>query len=382
MDFSFTQRQQELWNDTVAFARDELQWDDLPQRDEQKIFIDENWQKIAKKGLLGLSMPEAYGGCGYDMVTTIHMLEALGYGCPDNGLTLAVNGQTWSIQHPIANSGTEAQRRKYLPGLIDGSIKGCHAMTEPESGSDAFNMATVAEKTDGGYCLNGKKVWVGMAPEADIVMVFASTNPDVGAWGVSAFIMEAGSPGLTLEATPEKMGLRTEPFGSVIMENVFVPEENRIGREGAGASLFNAGMSYERNFIFTSHIGSMARQLDQTIEYAKNRKQSGQPIGKYQSVSNRIADMRVRLETARLFLYKAAAMIDAGQDVSLHAAMTKLALSEIFVENSMDAIRIHGARGYMAATGVERDLRDAIGGVIYAGTSDIQRNLIARMLGL
>lgn len=382
MDFSFTAQQQELWEDIAEFGRNELQWKDLPERDRDAVFIEENWQKCAQKGLLGLNVPEVYGGCGYDLITSIHALEALGYGCPDNGLTLAVNGQSWSIQKPILNYGSEEQKQKYIPGLVDGTIKGAHGMTEPEAGSDAFSMSTTAKKVNGGYVINGKKIFVGMLPVADIVVLFATVNPELKHWGVTTFIVETDSDGVAVGTTKEKMGLRTEPFGYVTLNDVFVPEANRVGNEGSGASVFNASMTYERCFIFTSHIGSMARQLDQTIDYVTNRQQHGNSIGKFQSVSNRVADMKVRLETARLFLYKSAWMLDQGIDTTLQSAITKLSLSELFVENSMDAIRLHGGRGYLAETGVERDLRDSIGGVIYAGTSDIQRNIIARFLGL
>lgn len=382
MEFGWTEQQQALWDETYQFAEERLRLDDLADRDQRGAFLEENWQACANKGLLGLCMPTAYGGMGYDMVTTVHTLEALGYGCPDNGLTLAVNGQTWSVQLPILRFGTDTHKEKYLPGLINGTLKGAHAVTEPESGSDAFSLTTTAEKSDGGYLLNGRKIFIGMGPVADVLIVFATLNPKLGRWGVTAFIIDADSVGVEQGVARSKMGLRTEPMGDICLKDVFVPEENRLGREGAGASLFNDAINYERSFIFSSHVGSMARQLDKTVAYVKERKQGGVSIGKYQSVSNRIADMQVRLETARAFLYKAAWLADQGLDFSLQAAMTKLVVSELFVENSFDAVRVHGGRGYLAETGIERDLRDAIGGVIYAGTSDIQRNLIAGLMGL
>ncbi len=382
MDFSWTAQQIALWDDICQFARTELPTDDLFQRDHNGTFVQADWQRCASKGLFGLALPQTYGGSGFDLVTTIHALEALGYGCPNNGFTLAVNGQTWSVAMPILRFGTEAQRERYLPRLVNGTLKGAHAVTEPEVGSDVFGLTTTATPTTGGYLLNGRKTFIGMGPIADVFVLFATVNPQHGRWGITAFIVDAKSSGLSQEAPRDKMGLRTEPMGDVYLENVFVPEENRLGREGAGASIFNAAMTYERSFIFTSHIGSMARQLDQTISYVTTRKQGGQPIGKYQSVSNRIADMKVRLEMARAFLYKAAWMIDHGEDATLQSAMTKLVLSELFVANSLDAVRSYGGRGYLGEVGVERDLRDAIGGVLYAGTSDIQRNLIAGLLGL
>lgn len=381
MEFGWTEQQQSLWDTTLQFAREHLQTD-LVERDMAGTFSDENWQACAQNGIFGLYIPECYGGSGYDMVTTIHALEALGYGCADNGLTLAINGQMWAVQEPILQFGTEQQKEKYLPKLIDGTIKGAHGMTEPESGSDAFSLQTTAKKVEGGYVLNGEKMFIGLGPVAGLILVFATVKPELGRWGVTAFLVDGDAEGLTLSPAQSKMGLRTGPMGDVSLQDVFVPTENLLGKEGSGAAIFNASMKYERSFIFASHIGSMARQLDESIAYVTHRKQGGQPIGKYQSVSNRIADMKVRLETARHFLYKAAWCIDQKKDSTLEAAMAKLVISELFVENSVDAIRVHGGRGYLTEFGIERDLRDALGGVLYSGTSDIQRNLIAGLLGL
>lgn len=382
MDFGFTAQQQQAWDETVAFARNALRIDDLIERDQLGKFSEDNWQQCARHGLFGLVVPPEYGGSGYDLVTAVHILEALGYGCPDNGLTLAVNGQTWSITMPMLKFGTEEQKRTYLPAMVSGQIKGAHAMTEPESGSDAFSLTTTASKVDGGYVLNGGKVLIGMAPVADFAVLMATVNPAVGKWGITCFLVDLKAEGVRTGARTDKMGLRTEPHGHITLKDVFVPAANRLGKEGAGAAIFNASMSYERSFIFASHVGSMARQLDQAIAYVTTRQQGGQTIGKYQSVANRIADMKVRLETARLFLYQSAWLVEQGKDATLQAAMTKLTISELFVQNSLDAIRQYGGRGYVGEFSAERDLRDAVGGILYAGTSDIQRNLIAGLLGL
>lgn len=382
MDFGYTQQQQQLWDETLQFARQHLRHDDLIERDRQGEFSKDNWQQCATQGLLGLCVPSAYGGAGYDFVTTVHALEALGYGCPDNGLTLAINGQVWSITMPLVRFASEAQKQRYLPDLIAGRLKAAHAMTEPESGSDAFSLTTTAQKTEGGYLLNGQKILVGMAPVADLALLMATLNPALGRWGVTAFLVDLRAMGVTVEKRVDKLGLRTEPHGSITLTNVFVPKENLLGKEGAGAAIFHASMSYERSFIFTSHVGSMARQLDEAIAFVTTRQQGGQAIGKYQAVANRIADMKLRLETARLFLYKAAWQLDQGGDATMISALAKLAISELFVANSLDAIRQYGGRGYLSEFAAERDLRDAIGGVLYAGTSDIQRNIIAGLLGL
>ena len=381
MNFGPTQEQVALCDQMKSFSKNTL-GKDLAARDAAGEFRREDWEACAKEGVFGLNTPKELGGSGHDVLTSVLMLEALGHGSPDNGLSLAINGQVWCVQAPILKFGSDFQREKYVKGMVDGSMIGAHAMTEEESGSDAFGMKSTAEQTDGGYILNGRKIYVGMAPVADCILVFVSTDPSRGRWGISTFIVDAKSEGVTLHPAQEKMGLRTVPTGAIEFENVFVPVENMIGKPGSGASIFTASMDYERSFIFTSHVGSMARQLDQAIEFSRTRQQLGQPIGKLQSISNRIADMKLRLETSRLLLYKCASLLDQGKSIPMEAAMANLHIAESFVENSLASIRIHGGKGYMSAFEVERDLRDAVGGVIYSGTSDIQRNLIAGLLGL
>ncbi|MHC4910397.1 MAG: acyl-CoA dehydrogenase family protein, partial [Planctomycetota bacterium] len=323
-----------------------------------------------------------YGGCGLDIVTSVRMLEGIGYGCRDNGLTLGLNGQIWAVQEPILMFGSEEQKQRYLPRMCDGSLLAAHAMTEAESGSDAFSLKTTAERTEGGYILNGRKIYVGLAPVAGVSLVFANTNPAVGRWGITAFLVDNDLDGCEVSPPSSKMGLRTSPLGELTFRDCFVPESGRMGPEGAGVSIFNHSMDWERGFIFASHVGSMARQLDDCVAFARERNVFGNPIGKFQSVSNRIAEMRLRVETARLLIYKLAWMKQEDQPAMLEAAMTNLHLSESFAANSLDAIRIHGGRGYLTDFEVERDLRDSVGGVIYSGTSDIQRNIIAQVLGL
>lgn len=363
------------------FALEEL-GSDLKGRDQREEFQREDWQACAEHGIFGLNTPKHLGGSELSTLDSVEALESLGYGCPDNGLTLGINAQVWCVQAPILKFGNDFQHEKYLTSMVDGSQIGVHAMTEAEAGSDALNMKSIARKVDKGYRLTGRKQFVGLAPVADTILTFVVTNPARKKWGVTAMIVDAKSEGVTLHDSESKMGLRTIPTGAIEFQDVFVPEENVVGQEGAGASIFNASMDFERSFIFSSHVGSMARQLDETVAFAKERKLDRTPIGKHQSVSNRIADMRLRLETSRLLLHQAARLVDAGKRIPLEASMAKLHISEAFVENSLSAIRVSGGRGYMSEWGVERDLRDAVGGIIYSGTSDIQRNLIAAMLGL
>jgi hypothetical protein len=259
---------------------------------------------------------------------------------------------------------------------------GAHGMSEPDTGSDAYNLRTRADRVDGGYVLNGSKMFVTNAPVADMAVVFATIDPAKKMWGITAFLVDYGTNGFSVSRNIEKMGLRTSPMGELVLQDCFIPDENRLGPEGAGARIFNDSMEWERSCILASNLGVMERQLEQCIAYSKERIQYGQPIGKYQSVANRIVDMKIRLETARMLLYKVAWLKKQGKAAVMEAAMAKLYLSETFVQSGLDAIRTLGGYGYMTEFEVERDLRDAIGGTIYSGTSDIQRNIIARLLGL
>ena len=383
MDFSWTNTQTEFREKIVEFAKNELNKNFL-EREEKSLFSRKLWQKCADFGIQRLANPKEYGGSGeeVDILTSILAMEGFGFGCHDNGLAFALNAQMWTIQLPIVHFGNEEQKQKYLPRFATGEWIGCHALTEVETGSDVFNMKMTAEKCDGGYILNGQKRLVSLAPIADVALVFANANPKMGKWGVTAFLVETGTKGLKASESRTKMGLRTVPIGELTFEDCFVAEENRLGKEGAGFSISNHSLEYERCSILASQLGAMDRQIETTIAYAQKRKQFGQSIGKFQSVSNRVAEMKLRLETSRLLLYKVAWLKKMGKPAMLEAALLKLHLSESFVESSLDAIRNHGGIGYLTKTEVERDLRDAIGGLLYAGTSDIQRNIIARLLGL
>ena len=381
MDFSWTEEQLKFKNAVIGFAQKELN-EGLIDRDRQGELARENWKKCAQMGILGLAIPEEYGGSGTDILTTMLVMEGLGYGCRDNGLIFAMNAQMWSVQHPILTFGTEPQKQKYLPGFCSGELIGAHGMSEPDSGSDAYSLHTRAERISKGYLLNGTKTFVTNAPVADVSLVFATVNPAKGRGGVTAFLVDKGTPGFKVSRNIEKMGLRTSPMGELILEDCVVPAESRLGPEGAGAAIFNGSMEWERSCILGSHVGAMERQLEECLRYARERSQFGQKIGKFQSVANRIAEMKVRLETARLLLYQVAWLNQNGKPAIMEAAMAKLYLSECFVNSSLDAIRTYGGYGYMTELEVERDLRDSIGGLLYSGTSDIQRVIIARWLGL
>lgn len=383
MDLSWKKKQTDYKKKVIAFAEKHLN-DSIKERDSALEFSREDWNKCAEFGIQALASPRKYGGKEdeVDILTATLAMEGLGFGCRDNGLPFSLNAQMWTVQLPILQFGSEFQKEKYLKPMATGKIIGSHGLTEVNAGSDVFNMEATATKVEGGYLLNGKKRLITLGPVCDIALVFAKTNPKLGKWGVSGFIVEASSKGFLKSGNKAKMGLRTVPIGDLEFNDCFVPEENRLGKEGAGWSITIASLEYDRCNILASQLGAMEYQLESTIKFVKNRKQFGKSIGEFQSVSNRIADMKLRLETSRLLLYKVAWLKSQGKSAMMEAAMLKLYLSESFVASSLDAIRCHGGSGYLTEFEIERNLRDSVGGVIYAGTSDIQRNIISQILGL
>jgi alkylation response protein AidB-like acyl-CoA dehydrogenase len=382
MDFSFTEEQQSLRQNIIRFAQEKLN-EAVVERDREQRFSRELWRKCGEIGLQGLPVPEEYGGSGLDALSSAIALEAFGYGCHDGGLVFSLCAHLLSCVVPLWQYGNEEQKQRYLPGLCNGTLIGVHAMTEPGSGSDAFGLRTKAEPDDTGFRINGTKTFISNAPIADLVIVFAMTDSNKGYYGgVTAFLVENGTPGFVVSQKFEKMGLRTSPIGELVFEDVHVPAEAVLGGVGAGSTLFTQAMDWERICLFAGHIGTMERLLEQSIAYARTRAQFGQPIGKFQAISHRIVDMKVQLEAARLLTYRAAWRLGRVKNVSLDASMAKLFVSESLVKAALDTVQIHGGYGYMTEYELERALRDAVGSTIYSGTSEIQRNIIARWLGL
>jgi len=383
MNFSLTKEQLDYKQSVSEFAKTNFS-EPYIDRDRESIFSRKDWEKCATFGLQGLATTTAYGGSSEEIsiLTATLAMEGFGYGCRDNGLPFGLSAQMWTVQYPILRFGTESQKKKYLPQLASGNWIGCHALTEPNSGSDVFSMQTTASKVKDGYILNGTKRYITFGPVSDIVLVFAKTNPELGKWGISTFIVEKGMKGFDAGPNRPKMGLRTVPFGDLFFEDCFVPEENLLGPIGAGFAITNSSLEHDRCTILAAQLGAMEYQLEENIAFVKERKQFGQAVGQFQSVSNRIANMKLRLETSRLLLYKVAWLNSVGQSSMMESALLKLHLSENFVESSLDAIRNHGGHGYLSENEMERNLRDAVGGVIYAGTSDIQRNIISKLLGI
>jgi alkylation response protein AidB-like acyl-CoA dehydrogenase len=381
MDFTWSNEQRELFTAIERFAAAELN-EGIAERDERGEFSRDGWRKCGEFGIPGLPIEEKYGGSGMDALTTVGALERLGYACRDNGLVFSINAHMWTVLMPIAAFGTEEQKQRYLPGLANGKLIGGNGTSEPDSGSDAYSMRSTAVKKGDRYVLNGSKIFVTNGPVADVLVVYANTNPQKGPLGISGFIVDGKTPGMTVTRKIDKMGIRTSPMAEIYFDNCEVPETNLLGKEGAGQALFTHSMVWERGCILASAVGSMQRLLETCIRYAKQRKAFGQPIGKFQQVATKLVDMKLRIETARRMLYYHAWLIASGRSAVMEAAMNKLYISESWVRCCEDAIQIHGGYGYMTEYEIERELRDAIGSRLYSGTNEIQRNLIAAMLGV
>jgi hypothetical protein len=375
------EEQAEFYEQVVAFARSLP--DDVVERDAGETFSRELWDRCAAFGIHGLPVAEEWGGGGGSVVTTMLALEALGYGCADAGLVFSINAHMWTSEVPIWTYGTEEQKRRFLPDLCAGRRIGCHTITEPEAGSDAFAMRTAARRAGGGWTLHGQKTFITNAPVADVLIVFARTDGDsLGPFGISAFIVEAGADGLTIGPNAHKMGLRTSPMAEVFLDGCFVGEDAMLGAPGQGAEILGTSMRWERACIMASQVGLMRRTMERCVEYARRRKQFGQPIGRYGQVAEKIADMRIAVDASRALVLRVGWLADRGFDTTVEAAVAKAFVSEANVRTHLDAVQVFGGYGYMTEIGIERHLRDAVGGTLYSGTSEIQRRIIARGLGL
>jgi hypothetical protein len=376
MDFALSAEQRRLRREIVDFARAELSRD-VAARDRRRTFPRDLWLRCGDFRLQGLAVPEEYGGRGLDALSTAVALEGLGYGCSDGGLVFSLGAHLLACVVPLWKFGTEDQKRRWLPDLCAGRTIGALAMTEAESGSDAYALATAAKPDGDGYRIDGTKTLIANAPVADLAIVGART-PE----GVTAFLVDTGLPGVERGEPFDTLGLRTAPLGGIAFSGVHVDADSVLGRPGAGGAVFQEAMDWERTCLFASHVGTMEWLRDAAVARARERRLGGRPIGSHQAVAHKIADLEVRLDAARLLTYRAAWQLGRGRSATREAAIAKLFVSESLVRAALDTLQVHGGAGLLADTEIERRLRDAAGSTIYSGTSEIQRNLIAGMLGL
>jgi alkylation response protein AidB-like acyl-CoA dehydrogenase len=380
MEFKWNAEQQEMYSQASSFAQQKLNHNTI-EDDHLEQFSKEKWRLIGKMGMLALNIPEKYGGLELDALTCAYTLEGFGYGCKENGIFLSMGAHLWAVETPILLYGNEAQKEQFLPRLSSGEWVGAHAISEPESGSDAMAMDTFAELSGDHYILNGRKTFVTNAPVADFFLIFASTNKKHGFAAINAFLVEKGTPGLSIESKTSKMGTRTSPMADVILENCRLPITNLLGKKNLGFRIFSRIMQWERAMILAPFIGTMQRQLEDCINYANQRYQFGKQLAAFQSISSKIVDMKIRLDVARMLLYKAAWSFD-NDNPAIPSSIAKIWISESAVQSFMDAIQIFGGYGYTTDFEIERNLRDAIGTKLYSGTTEMQKMLIANEIGL
>jgi alkylation response protein AidB-like acyl-CoA dehydrogenase len=375
MSFCLTQSQEDIRREAVEFARRELTTGEV-----DPVFDADGWTKCRQIGAMGVTIPTDYGGRGQALNEFVAMMEGLGYGCRRLGLLTAIGAHVFGVVEPLCAAGTEEQKRKFLRKLATGEWVGAHSVTEPQAGSDLMGFTTTAVARGDVYVLNGVKRYTTCGAGADFHVCYARMD-DPTRYRLSCFLIEPGTPGLAVRPLPA-VGLAGSGLSEVTYRDVEVPAANLLGKPGAGAMLFQGSIERERACIFGAALGSMQRELELAVQYANEREVGGKKIAGHQAVSHRIADMKVRLEASRLLLYHVTSLKSAGRRAPLEAAVAKLFVSEAFVANSLDLVRVHGGNGFVTEGGVEGYLRDSLGGIIYSGTNDIQRNIIAAGIGL
>jgi len=379
MDFEWTFEQRAFRESMRKFAEKEVS-PGIVERDKNGEFNWEAWRKAGEFGILGLPIPEKYGGGGADIMTMLAGMEGFGLGCRDAGFYLSLAAHIVIGEIPIWKFGSEEQKSKYLPKMCKGEWIGAYGLSEPDAGSDAISLRTRAVRKGDHYILNGTKMFITNGPIADVVIVFATVDRTKGAKGITAYIVEKGFPGFSVSRELDKMGQRTSPTGELVFEDCIVPLDNRLGEEGQGLAILYESLEWERACLLAGTVGQIEYELERCVRYANERVQFGKPIGQFQLIQERLANMKWRLEASRLLVYRAAWMKQQGIPARMEAAIAKLAISETRVANALDAVQIHGGYGYMREFEVERVLRDSIAATIGAGTSEIQKITIARHL--
>jgi butyryl-CoA dehydrogenase len=335
-------------------------------------------KKMAKLGLLGIIIPNEYGGAGLDTISYATVVEEISRKCASTGVITSVHNSL--VSWPIMKYGTDEQKKKYLPILAKGEEIGAFAATEPNAGSDLGAMTTTAELKGDKYIINGDKTFITSGPEAGIIIVFAVTNKSAGTKGISTFIVESNMKGYKVGSIFEKLGINASKTSELIFENLEVPKSNLLGKEGEGFKIALSTLDGGRIGIASQAVGIAQAALDESIEYSMQRQQFGRPIAKFQAIQWMIADMATRIEASRYLVYNAAYKKDNGERFSKEAAMAKLFASDTAMDVAIKAVQIHGGYGYTKEYTVERLFRDAKITEIYEGTSEVQKMVIAGSL--
>jgi len=365
-------------------ARDFAQKEIAPvaaEYDESGEFPFETIRKMGEMGFMGIEVPEEYGGAGMDTLAYVVALEEICKVDGSHGTIMSVNNSLFS--HGLIHFGTESQKRKYLAEVASGKAIGAYALTEPMSGSDAGNMRSRAIREGNAYIINGRKSWVTSAPVADYIVLFAMTEPEKKQRGITAFILETDRPGFVLGKKEPKLGIRASATSEIVFEDYRLPVDCRLGEEGEGFKIAMTVLDAGRIGIATQGLGIAEAAYEASVAYASEREAFGQKIGEFQGISFKLADMKTRIEAARLLTYNAAIAKErakqTGSRYTLEASMAKLFASETAMFVTHAAVQIHGGMGYSKELPIERYFRDAKITEIYEGTSEIQRMVISRL---
>jgi alkylation response protein AidB-like acyl-CoA dehydrogenase len=376
VDFSITDEQKAFRASVLELARDVVA-PGAAERDREGRWDRSVWKALADAGVIGLPIPEEYGGSGASIIDLCLANEAVAEGGRDGGLNLSL-GAHWVIgTMPIYLHGSEELKRRWLPGLCDGTYMGAWASTEPEAGSDAAALRTTAVQDGDGWVLNGTKIFITNGPIADVCTVLARTSER----GATAFVVDTTNPGFTIGRELDKLGCRSSPTAEIVLQDCRVPDDCVLGvRDEALWRIAFECFDWERTVMLAGSVGGMQATLDETIRYAKQRQQFGQPIARFQAVAHKIAEMKINLEVCRTAVYRAAYLKQIGVEHQVEASIAKALVGDLAVRNALDAIQIHGGYGYLKDFGAERALRDSKLVSLGGGTTEIQKLIIARSL--
>ena len=379
MDFKWNDEQQLMQTMFREFVDKEVR-PLAAELDEQERFPSELIPKMGEIGMFGIPIAEEYGGVGMGTLEYVMAVEEVSKACASTGVTISAHTSLccWPIEH----FGTEEQKQKYLPDLATGEKLGAFGLTEPNAGTDAAMQRTTAEDKGDYYLLNGSKIFITNGEVADVYVVFAMTDKEAGTRGISAFILEKGMEGFTFGSHEKKMGIRGSSTCELVFENVKVPKENLLGELGKGFKIAMMTLDGGRIGIAAQALGIAQGAIDEAVKYVKDRVQFGRPISKFQNTQFTLADMQTRVDAARMLVYRAAAMKDAGENYSAAAAEAKLFASETASDVTRRAVQLFGGYGYTREYPVERMMRDAKITEIYEGTSEVQKMVISAHMGL
>ncbi len=378
MEFSVTPEQRALREQVLRVARREIA-PRVRAHDLAAEFDRAAWGCLGEMGVLGLHLPPEHGGSGASVLTCSLVGEALGEAGVDGGLCLAYGAHSFLCADTILVHGTEAQRRRWLPGLASGERIGCLGLTEPGAGSDVASLSTRAVRRDGGWVLDGRKIFLTNGGIADLAVIIARTGP--GPAGLTAFVVERGTPGFSAGRDLHKLGMRSSVTSELLLDGCFVPDEQRLGEEGAGLGVALQAVEWDRSTLLAPFLGQVQFLIDRCCAFARDRVQFGRPIARFQAVRHKLADLAILLEAARGLVYRVAWCKDQGRTMNaLEAASAKLFVGDASLRPTADAVVLHGGYGYCHEYDVERVFRDARLAAIGGGTSDIQKLILSRLL--